>query len=167
MVIILMGVTGAGKTTVGERLASELGWEFYEADDYHPPENKKKMNAGIPLTDEDRWPWLRALRGAIEDALRRKADAVVTCSALKASYREVLAGGLSDVHFVLLHGSRKVLEERLADRKNHFMNPGLLDSQLATLEPPADALVVDIDQPPERQVAEIRAAFGLTATRLR
>ena len=167
MVIVLMGVTGAGKTTVGERLALDLGWEFHEADDHHPPENKRKMKAGIPLTDEDRRPWLLALRAVIEEALQRQADAVVTCSALRASYRHVLAGGLPDVRFVLLHGSRDVLAGRLAARADHFMNPALLDSQLATLEPPADALVVDVDQPPERQVAQIRDAFGLSAQPLR
>lgn len=161
MVIILMGVSGSGKTTVGEQLASDVGWPFHEADDYHPPENKRKMHAGIPLTDEDRKPWLLALRRVIEQAVARGAGAVVTCSALKESYRELLAGGLPDVRFVLLHGPRELIAERLAQRRGHFMNPELLDSQLATLEPPKDALVVDIRGTPEEQVAVIRRAFGV------
>jgi gluconokinase len=94
MVIVVMGVTGAGKTTVGQRLAKSLGWRFHDADDFHPPANKAKMNAGIPLTDDDRWPWLRALRAVIEQALADGSSAVVTCSALKRAYRDVLSGGL-------------------------------------------------------------------------
>jgi gluconokinase len=161
MVIVLMGVTGAGKTTVGESLAASLEWPLHDADDYHPPENKRKMRDGVPLTDEDRWPWLRALRAVIEDTIARDAGAVVTCSALKASYREVLAGGLEGVEFVLLHGSRAVLANRLGDRRGHFMNPGLLDSQLDTLEMPTDALCVDIEQTTEAQVRQIRTALGI------
>ena len=104
MVIIVMGVTGSGKTTVGQRLAETLGWRFHDADDFHPAANKTKMHAGIPLTDEDRWPWLRALRAVIEQALADNAGAVVTCSALKRAYRDVLAGGLPNVHYVHLTG---------------------------------------------------------------
>lgn len=161
MVIVLMGVSGSGKTTVGEQLAEALGWPFHEADDYHPPENKRKMRDGIPLTDEDRRPWLLALRKVIEDAVARGAGAVVTCSALKAAYRELLAGELPDVRFVLLHGPRDLIAERLADRQGHFMNPDLLDSQIATLEPPRNALVVDISGTPDEQVEAIRRAFGV------
>ncbi len=161
MVLIIMGVTGAGKTTVGQRLAAELGWRFHEADEFHPPENKAKMQAGVPLTDEDRWPWLRALRAVIERALADGAGAVVTCSALKEAYREVLAGGLEGVHFVHLTGDRSVLAERLSDRRGHFMNPALLDSQIATLEPPADALRVDVALTPAEQVRAIRGALKI------
>jgi gluconokinase len=161
MVVVLMGVTGSGKTTVGERLASELGWTFSDADDFHPAANKAKMHAGIPLTDDDRWPWLQALRRAIEEALQEDRGAIVGCSALKAVYRDVLAGGLRDVHFVLLHGDREVLEARLAQRHHEFMNPALLESQIATLETPSDAIVVDIELSVDEQVRRIRDALGI------
>jgi carbohydrate kinase (thermoresistant glucokinase family) len=161
MVLVIMGVTGAGKTTVGEKLASELGWRFHDADDFHPPANKVKMNAGVPLTDEDRWPWLRALRSVIEQALADGAHAVVTCSALKQAYRDVLAGGLEGVRFVHLTGDPGVVAARLAGRHGHFMNPALLDSQIATLEPPAGALEVDVSLTPDEQVRAIREAIGV------
>jgi len=160
MVVVVMGVTGAGKTTVGEALAADLGWDFYDADDFHPAANKAKMHAGIALTDEDRWPWLAAIRRAIEQALADGRGAVVACSALKAAYREALAGGLEGVAFVLLDGPRELLEERLQARTDHFMNPALLDSQLRTLERPRHAIVVDISQPAPVQVAAIRKALG-------
>jgi gluconokinase len=161
MVIIVMGVTGAGKTTVGRRLAETLGWRFHDADDFHPEANKAKMNAGVPLTDDDRWPWLRALRAVIEQALADGAGAVVTCSALKRAYRDVLSGGLDGVRYVHLTGDSRILAKRLAGRRGHFMNPALLDSQLATLEVPEDALDVDLALPPDEQVAVIRAALRL------
>jgi gluconokinase len=161
MVIVVMGVTGAGKTTVGQRLAKTLGWRFHDADDFHPPANKAKMNAGIPLTDDDRWPWLRALRAVIEQALGDGSSAVVTCSALKRAYRDVLAGGLDDVHYVHLTGDMQLLARRLASRRGHFMNPALLDSQIATLEAPADALDVDVALNPAEQVAFIRRALEI------
>jgi gluconokinase len=161
MVIVLMGVTGSGKTTVGEQLARDLGWDFHDADDFHPPENKAKMHAGIPLTDEDRAPWLRAVRQTIEMAVSEHRGAVIGCSALKASYRDVLAEGLPEVRFVLLDGDPAILAERLAHRTEHFMNPALLKSQLETLERPAGALVVDIALPVAEQVQTVRRAFGL------
>ena len=161
MVIVIMGVTGAGKTTVGRQLADALGWRFHDADDFHPPANKAKMHAGVPLTDEDRWPWLRGLRRVIEQALADGAGAVVTCSALKRAYRDVLSGGLSGVQYVHLTGDRRVLEERLAARRDHFMNPALLDSQIATLEEPENALDVDVALTPDQQVATIRKALRI------
>jgi gluconokinase len=161
MVVVLMGVTGTGKTTIGKQLADDLGWEFFDADDFHPPANREKMHAGIPLTDADRWPWLRALRRAIEQAIEDGRGAVVACSALKASYRDVLAGGLSGVRFVLLDGDREVLAARLAHRHHEFMNPTLLDSQLETLERPPDAVVIDIDLPVAEQVRRIRSELGI------
>jgi gluconokinase len=161
MVIVVMGVTGAGKTTVGQRLAKSLGWRFHDADDFHPPANKAKMNAGIPLTDDDRWPWLRALRAVIEQALADGSSAVVTCSALKRAYRDVLSGGLDGVHYVHLTGDMRVLAARLASRRGHFMNPALLESQIATLEAPADALAVDVALGPSEQVAFIRSSLGI------
>jgi gluconokinase len=161
MVIVVMGVTGAGKTTLGLRLAETLGWRFHDADDFHPEANKAKMHTGVPLTDEDRWPWLRALRAVIEQALADDAGAVVTCSALKRAYRDVLAGGLAGVRYVHLTGDPGVLAARLAGRRGHFMNPALLDSQIATLEGPADALNVDVALSTDQQVAFIRHALGL------
>jgi gluconokinase len=161
MVVIVMGVTGSGKTTVGERLAETLAWRFHDADDFHPAANKVKMNSGVPLTDEDRWPWLRAIRGVIQEALADGAGAVVTCSALKRSYREVLSGGLDGVQYVHLTGDPRILAERLASRRGHFMNPALLDSQIATLETPEGALAVDIALTPDQQVAAIRRALAL------
>jgi len=161
MVIIVMGVTGSGKTTMGQRLAETLGWQFHDADDFHPPANKTKMHAGIPLTDEDRWPWLRAMRAVIEEALAGNVGTVVTCSALKRAYRDVLSGGLPNVHYVHLTGDADVLATRLAGRRGHFMNPALLDSQLATLEAPADAIDVDVALTPDQQVEFVRQALGL------
>lgn len=162
MVVVLMGVTGSGKTTVGEQLAAELGWTFADADDFHPAANKAKMHAGIPLTDDDRRPWLQALRDVITQSLNSRRGAVIACSALKSAYREVLGGGLADVHFVLLHGDPAVLKARLAERRHEFMNPALLDSQLATLERPIDAIMIDIDLPVDEQVRQIRAALGVS-----
>jgi carbohydrate kinase (thermoresistant glucokinase family) len=161
MVIIVMGITGAGKTTVGRQLAGALGWRFHDADDFHPPANKAKMNAGVPLTDQDRWPWLRALREVIEQALADGAGAVVTCSALKRAYRDVLAGGLDDVRYVHLTGDTRVVAARLAGRRGHFMNPALLDSQIATLEEPDGAVDIDVALTPEAQVAAIRQALSI------
>jgi gluconokinase len=161
MVVVLMGVTGSGKTTVGERLAAELGWTFADADDFHPAANKAKMHAGIPLTDDDRWPWLQALRQLIEQSLASGHGAIVACSALKSAYRDVLAGGLEGVRFVLLHGDPQVLADRLAERHHEFMNPALLASQLATLEAPADAITIDIELPIDEQVRRIRTALHL------
>jgi gluconokinase len=161
MVVLLMGVTGSGKTTVGEKLAAELGWTFSDADDFHPAANKAKMHAGIPLTDDDRWPWLLAVRQVIEQALRDNRGAIVACSALKAAYRDVLAGGLEPVRFVLLDGDPAVLKGRLVQRRHEFMNPALLESQIDTLERPPNAIVIDIELPLDEQVRRIRRALGV------
>jgi gluconokinase len=161
MVVLLMGVTGSGKTTVGEKLAAELGWTFSDADDFHPAANKAKMRAGIPLTDDDRWPWLLAVRQVIEQALRDNRGAIVACSALKAAYRDVLAGGLERVRFVLLDGDPAVLKARLAQRRHEFMNPALLESQIDTLERPPNAIVIDIELALDEQVRRIRRALGV------
>ena len=161
MVVLLMGVTGSGKTTVGEKLAAELGWTFSDADDFHPAANKAKMRAGIPLTDDDRWPWLLAVRQVIEQALRDNHGAIVACSALKAAYRDVLAGGLEPVRFVLLDGDPAVLKARLVQRRHEFMNPALLESQIDTLERPPNAIVIDIELPLDEQVRRIRRALGV------
>lgn len=161
MVVLLMGVTGSGKTTVGEKVAAELGWTFSDADDFHPAANKAKMRAGIPLTDDDRWPWLLAVRQVIEQALRDNRGAIVACSALKAAYRDVLAGGLEPIRFVLLDGDPAVLKARLVQRRHEFMNPALLESQIDTLERPPNAIVIDIELPLDEQVRRIRRALGV------
>jgi gluconokinase len=161
VIILLMGVTGSGKTTVGQRLASDLGWRFHDADDFHSAANKDKMHRGVPLTDEDRWPWLDAIRQAMEQDVAQGASAVVACSALRAVYRQRLMRGLADVRLVLLDGDPAVLAERLAHRHHEFMNPALLRSQLETLERPAEALVVDLALPVDAQVAQVRGALGI------
>jgi gluconokinase len=159
MVIILMGVAGSGKTTVGRELAGELGWKFYDADDYHPRSNVEKMSHGVPLDDADRAPWLERLRELIESCLARGEDAVLACSALKESYRRTLV--VDDrVKLVYLKGDRELLLERLSERHGHFMKPEMLDSQLATLEEPQRALTVDISETPEEIAAKIREQFG-------
>jgi gluconokinase len=157
MILIPMGVSGSGKTTVGEQLAARLGCGFADADEFHSEANKKKMHDGHPLTDEDRWPWLRSIREAIEAKRAARVDFVFACSALKAVYRDILRDGDKDVVFVYLHGTREMLAERLGARKGHFFDPSLLQSQLDTLEPPTEeeALFVDIDQTPEQVVADI------------
>ena len=161
MVIVIMGVAGSGKTTVGVALAARLGWSFRDADEFHPPENVAKMSAGIPLTDEDRAPWLAAIRAHIEGCLARGEGAVVTCSALRAAYREVIVADPARVKLVHLTGDPELLLARIAGRQGHFMKPAMLRSQLAVLEPPSDALAVDITPEPAVIVAEICAAFGL------
>jgi gluconokinase len=156
MIVLLMGVAGVGKTTIGEALARELGWRFIDADDYHPPQNVAKMKAGIPLNDEDRWPWLARLN----KVLKEETNAVLACSALKAAYRERLAQGIADFTTVYLHGSAELIRTRMAARSHRYMPAALLDSQLATLEPPADAIAVDVAQAPERCVDALRVALA-------
>ena len=161
MIVVLMGVTGSGKTTVGKVLAKQLGWKFHDADDYHPPANIEKMRRGVPLTDEDRKPWLQTLASLIHDARDRGENIVLGCSALKHVYREYLRHDLDVVHYVCLCGPEEVIQKRLAARKGHFMNPGLLDSQFETLEPPEDAIRVDVSGTPEEIADEIRRRLGL------
>lgn len=161
MVIILMGVAGSGKTTVGTRLADALGWEFFDGDAFHPAANVDKMAQGIPLTDDDRWPWLRALHDFIHERLIVGAPAVVACSALKASYRSILVDGNRGARLVYLKGSRDVIRQRLEARADHFFDADLLDSQFEALEepPPDEALIVPIDQPPAAIVQTIKEAL--------
>lgn len=158
MVVLLIGVAGSGKTTLGRLLAAELGWSFADADEFHPPPNVAKMSAGTPLDDTDRAPWLAAIRAYIDRQHTEGRNAVVTCSALKERYRAVLLGGSGRVKLVYLKGSFEVLWSRISGRKGHFMKPAMLHSQLAELEEPADALVVDIAPSPEQIVAVIRRA---------
>ncbi|MCX6954859.1 MAG: gluconokinase [Verrucomicrobia bacterium] len=161
MVIVLMGVAGSGKTTVGQQLAAALGWSFRDADDFHPPANVAKMSAGTPLTDADRAPWLAAIRAHIDACLARGEGSVVTCSALKERYRAVLVADPAKVKLVHLTGSPALLAERIGARQGHFMKPEMLRSQLDALETPRDALAVDIAPPPAALVAHIRRALSL------
>lgn len=159
--MIVMGVSGAGKTTVGTLLAEALGWEFHDGDDLHPAANKSKMHRGIALTDTDRAPWLRAVRRLIESMLASGRRGVVACSALRQSYRDEIAGDSPLVKFVYLKGSRELLRSRLRARAGHFINPALLQSQFDTLEEPRDAIVVDVAPTPEAIVREIRATLEI------
>jgi gluconokinase len=160
-VLILMGVSGSGKTTVGRLLAGNLGWPFCDADDYHPASNLEKMRRGLPLDDDDRTPWLQTLRELISGCLERGGSMVLACSALKDSYRHILSSDDPRVRFVYLRADPALLAERLAHREGHFFAAKLLDSQLAVLEEPREALSVDASHPAEDLVAEIRLWLGV------
>lgn len=162
MIIVLMGVSGSGKTTVGKLLANQLGWDFVEADDFHPPANIEKMHRGVPLDDVDRRPWLEALRHRVDDACLHGKPAVVACSALKQAYRDYLGQDYPGLlKYVYLHGAEELISSRLASRTGHFMNPNLLHSQFDTLEPPADAIQVEVDRTPAEIAVEIRQMVKL------
>jgi gluconokinase len=161
MVVILMGVAGAGKTTIGRALAADLGARFIEGDDIHAPAAVAKMRAGVPLTDADRAPWLASLHAIVAAALDRREPLILSCSALKERYRQVLRGNLRTVRFVYLKADPETLARRLADRRGHLAGPALLASQLADLETPADALTIDGTKPPDQIVDTIRREFGL------
>lgn len=160
MVVIVMGVSGAGKSTTGRALAAALGWEFHDGDDLHTEESKRKMRAGVPLNDDDRATWLRAVRGLVQSMLSSGRNGVVACSALKQSYRDEIVVDREAVRIVYLKGSQQVIAERLAGRTGHFMNPSLLQSQFDTLEEPDDAIVVDISMAPGAIVEAIRTQLG-------
>jgi carbohydrate kinase (thermoresistant glucokinase family) len=165
-----MGVTGSGKTTIGEALARRLGWSCQEGDALHPPENVAKMRAGQPLDDADRAPWLAAVAARIDEWRRRDEAGVITCSALRRRYREVVVGDRPEVRLVYLTAPRAVLAARLAERRGHFMPASLLDSQLATLEPPApeeNAVIVSVDTSIESIVERIVAALAPAGTNTR
>lgn len=162
MVVIIFGVSGTGKTTLGKLLVRKLGWTFYEADDFHSPANVEKMRAGISLTDEDRWPWLESLHDLIK-RLDPKEDAVLACSALKHAYRRFLRVN-DQVKFVYLRGDYPLIANQLGKRKGHFMNPELLKSQFADLEEPRAAegiLTVELGRTPRELVQEITTKLGL------
>ncbi len=161
MIILLMGVAGAGKTTVGKLLAAQLGWEFADADDYHSAANVEKMRHGIPLTDSDRAPWLEALRTLISGWLTARKNAVLACSALKQSYRDILRVS-PEVCIVYLRVSAEVLHQRLRERHGHFMTEAMLQSQLADLEEPKDAVIIDADVLPAAIVSEIIGRLQLS-----
>ena len=162
MVLVLMGVSGSGKTTVGKLLAAQLGWGYVEGDDFHPAANVEKMRAGTPLTDADRRPWLDTLRRKVDELCEGGIDAVLACSALKHAYQDYLDRDEPGcVRYVYLHGTEEEIRDRLAARKGHFMNPALLHSQFEALEPPEDALRVEVSATPDAAVAEIRRGIGL------
>jgi gluconokinase len=156
--LIVMGVSGSGKTTVASGLAGRLQWAFEDGDKFHPKSNVEKMSAGHPLTDEDRWPWLNAIADEIERVCTAHGRVVIACSALKRVYRDVLLRGRDDVRVIFLNGTQQLIADRLSLRKDHFMPPGLLDSQFKTLEPPdseENAIDVSIDAPVEAIVDDI------------
>jgi gluconokinase len=157
MILIVMGVSGCGKTTIGEMLAERLKCDFADADSFHSQANKDKMHKGIPLTDDDRWPWLKAIRASIVEKQADGTTHVYACSALKRVYRDILRDGDTDVTFVYLKGTPELLQERIKTRKGHFFDPKLLQSQLDTLEPPGpdEAIEVDIALSPEEIVAKV------------
>ena len=157
MILIAMGVSGCGKTTIGEMLAKKLNCDFADADSFHSQANKDKMHKGIPLDDEDRWPWLKAIRVSIEEKLADGQSHVYACSALKRVYRDILRDGNKDVTFVFLKGTPELLRERIKTRTGHFFDPALLQSQLDTLEPPGpdEAIEVDIALSPEAIVDKV------------
>jgi gluconokinase len=152
LIVIVMGVSGSGKSYLAEKLAEATGWAFAEGDDYHSSANKAKMAAKIPLTDADRGPWLETLHQVLMDWHGRGQSGILTCSALKATYRERLTADLPEARFVWLDPPRAVLAERMAHRPGHFMPPALLDSQLATLEPPTGVLRLDGSEPIEKAI---------------
>jgi gluconokinase len=161
VVVVLIGAAGAGKTTVGRALAEAVGWRFVDGDDYHSPASIARMRAGVALTDADRAPWLASLHRVIATALDRRERIVVACSALREEYRRTLRGGLPGVRFVHLAADEVTLRQRLEHRPGHFAGAALVASQVATLEPAADALVVDATGPPPAIVDRIRYEFGL------
>jgi gluconokinase len=161
-VLVIMGVSGSGKTTIGQALARRLNFEFIEGDEFHSRANREKMHQGLPLNDADRKPWLEALRSRIVAMLARRGNAVLTCSALRQSYRDVLS--MPGVKFIYLRVSASVVRERLAKRRGHFFNPALLESQFATLEEPQDAVVVDGDAPDLDVTQQIIRGLAAAAT---
>ena len=161
MVVILMGVAGSGKSSVGEALARRLGWPFRDADDFHSARNREKMRCGIPLDDNDRRPWLEAIRASIVQSLSVGENAIYACSALKQAYRQLLAADAEEVKFVYLKGPPGLINQRLANRQGHFFNPALLRTQFDDLEEPHGVLEADISLPPEAIADSIIAALGL------
>lgn len=159
MIIVVMGVSGSGKTTVGQQLARQLGWRFVDGDDLHSAANIAKMSQGIPLDDEDRRDWLQAIGSLIQQTEQQEKSLVIACSALKQSYRQGLQG--SQIEWVYLRGSREQIQARLSQRQGHFLDPSLLDSQFETLQEPDQALVLDISHPPEVLVDKICQGLGL------
>jgi gluconokinase len=163
--LVVMGVSGSGKSTIADRLAERLGWSYEDGDRFHPASNIAKMRAGQPLTDEDRWPWLQAISDEIDRICKEGEHAVIACSALKRAYRDVLVHGRGDVRIIFLNGTRLLIANRLAVRKDHFMPPGLLDSQFKTLEPPEaseNPVTVSIDAPVDAIVDDVLRQLAIS-----
>jgi gluconokinase len=163
--LIVMGVSGSGKSTIADKLAERLRWSYEDGDKFHPASNVAKMSAGHPLTDEDRWPWLQAIADEVDRVCGTGQHVVIACSALKRAYRDILVHGRSDVRIVFLEGTQELIAKRLADRKHHFMPPGLLDSQFKTLEPPdagENPVTVSIDAPVDVIVDDIIRGLRLS-----
>ena len=161
MFLIVMGVSGCGKSTIGKSLAEDLSWPFYDGDDFHPAENVAKMSQGIPLTDADRAGWLAALARLIRDSLQKGQPGVLACSALKQKYRDELIVDPNQVKFIYLKGDYALIKARMEARPGHYMKPGMLDSQFAALEEPTDALTVDIRQTPQEILSLIETQLNL------
>ena len=156
MFILVMGVTGSGKTTIGKLLAGALGWPFYDADEFHSPENVRKMAAGVPLTDEDRVPWLKELHNLIAGHASRGDNGVLACSALKNAYRRILSAG-ADLTVVYLKADAELVRSRLHSRTGHYMPPSLIESQFRDLEEPKESIIIDAAWPPEQIISAIRS----------
>ena len=161
MLIIITGVSGVGKTTIGKLLSENIGWAFYEGDDYHTNVNLAKMRNGTPLTDDDRRPWLDALRGKISEIVLHEEDAILSCSALKESYRFRLGSGLKDIVFVYLRGDYQLVQNRISERVGHYMSPDLLSSQYSDLEEPQNAIIVDAALEPMVIISYLKEALSL------
>jgi gluconokinase len=162
--LVVMGVSGSGKSTVADKLSERLGWDFEDGDIFHPASNVAKMSAGQPLTDEDRWPWLQTIADEIDRVCKAGQQVVIACSALKRAYRNILVHGRSDVRIVFLNGTQQLIADRLSQRKGHFMPPGLLASQFKTLEPPErneNPITVSIDASVDAIVDDIIRQLGL------
>ncbi|WP_208821689.1 gluconokinase [Tolypothrix sp. PCC 7910] len=161
MIILVMGVSGSGKTTIGKLLADSLHWTFSDADSFHSSENVEKMRSGNPLTEADRTPWLQNLQTAIKNWLQENQNVVLACSALKDSYRQFLLVDSNLIKIVYLKGSYELIQKRLQERQNHYMSATLLDSQFHTLEEPLDTIYMDIAETPQVIVQNIRTALGI------
>jgi len=161
MIIIIIGVSGSGKTTIAKLLADSLHWTFSDADDFHSPENVEKMRRGISLSEADRTPWLQDLQTAIKQWLQENQNVVLACSALRESYRQILVVDSDRIKLVYLKGSYQLIQQRLQQRQNHYMSEKLLESQFNTLEEPLDSICMDIAQPPQVIVQNMRTALGI------